>query len=538
MRFPMFLSERKLKMRDSLFGYMMILTAVILIVIIFGMVVLGMFKKPSDEFSNTLELQMEVFERDILSHHEEVAIRSASISKDTSAIIQTFLKENKLSFADIRNSPEHIASIQTELLELLRVEIFKAGSSGVFVLLDTTVNENSNEGFSRSGIYLQRGSQNLSDDTLLLYRGNSAIGKTAGIMPHRKWKLEFDTRLFPNYKELMSDNPHIALEKAYRFSNVSTIPGTSEKAVLMTMPIRGENGEVYGICGFEISEHTFKLHHPQATTLSRLICVWVPKSDELNIENSLVCGTDDGYFLPFYGRLEVSKDDDNGLVTFNGDLDTYIGAVRVIDDGFSDTHTLCVMMPKDDYDKAVSTNIVQIFTFLILLASFAISLCRILSKKFLSPIIKGLEQIRAFEHSDSASRLSEMSDLFDFLAEKDREYEIAYEELIEENEKAEKELSRIRLEIEKLSYSRKNEINPDDYENFVMGIGMLTKSERNIFEMYLAGKTAKEIIEATGIKESTLKFHNSNIYEKLGVASRKQMLRYAALYTQENGGKI
>ena len=56
--------------------------------------------------------------------------------------------------------------------------------------------------------------------------------------------------------------------------------------------------------------------------------------------------------------------------------------------------------------------------------------------------------------------------------------------------------------------------------------------------MYLAGKNAKDIIEATGIKESTLKFHNSNIYQKLGVSSRKQMLRYAALYTRENGGKI
>jgi DNA-binding CsgD family transcriptional regulator len=152
--------------------------------------------------------------------------------------------------------------------------------------------------------------------------------------------------------------------------------------------------------------------------------------------------------------------------------------------------------------------------------------------------MKGLEKIRLYEHSDSASNLSEMSDLFDFLAEKDKEYEIAYEELSEEKEKAEAELLRVQGEIEKLSYSRKNEINPDDYENFVIGIGMLTKAERNIFEMYLAGKTAKEIIEATGIKESTLKFHNSNIYEKLGVASRKQMLRYAALYTQENGGKI
>jgi DNA-binding CsgD family transcriptional regulator len=212
--------------------------------------------------------------------------------------------------------------------------------------------------------------------------------------------------------------------------------------------------------------------------------------------------------------------------------------MRIVDNGFSDKHMLCVMMPKEDYDKAVSTNTVQIFTFLILLSSFAISLCRILSKKFLSPIMKGLEQIRMYEHSGSASKLSEMSDLFDFLAEKDKEYEIAYENLSEEMEQAQAELSRVQGEIEKLSYSRKNEINPNDYENFVMGIKTLTKSERNIFEMYLAGKSAKEIIEATGIKESTLKFHNSNIYEKLGVASRKQMLRYAALYMQENGGKI
>ena len=128
MRFPIFLSKRKLKMRDSLFGYMMILTSVILIVIIFGMVVLGTFNKPSDDFSNTLELQMKVFERDILSHHEEMAVRSTSISKDASAIIKTYLDENNLSFGDIKNSDTHIANIQKELFELLCDEIFKTES--------------------------------------------------------------------------------------------------------------------------------------------------------------------------------------------------------------------------------------------------------------------------------------------------------------------------------------------------------------------------------------------------------------------------
>jgi len=61
----------------------------------------------------------------------------------------------------------------------------------------------------------------------------------------------------------------------------------------------------------------------------------------------------------------------------------------------------------------------------------------------------------------------------------------------------------------------------------------LTKSERAIFNWYLEGKSAKEILDLIGIKEGTLKFHNHNILNKLGVSSRKQMLRYAALMKQQ-----
>ena len=50
-----------------------------------------------------------------------------------------------------------------------------------------------------------------------------------------------------------------------------------------------------------------------------------------------------------------------------------------------------------------------------------------------------------------------------------------------------------------------------------------------IYALYLAGKSAKEIMEITGTKENTLKYHNKNIYSKLGISSRKQLLRFAAL---------
>ena len=47
------------------------------------------------------------------------------------------------------------------------------------------------------------------------------------------------------------------------------------------------------------------------------------------------------------------------------------------------------------------------------------------------------------------------------------------------------------------------------------------------------GKTAAEILESMAIKQTTLKYHNRNIYSKLGVSSKKQLLNYAALYARE-----
>ena len=65
-------------------------------------------------------------------------------------------------------------------------------------------------------------------------------------MPHRKWRLEFNTNLFPNSDQLTADSKQ-PLTNAYRLSDIFTLTGTSERAVLMTLPIIGRDGTVYGI---------------------------------------------------------------------------------------------------------------------------------------------------------------------------------------------------------------------------------------------------------------------------------------------------
>jgi len=103
------------------------------------------------------------------------------------------------------------------------------------------------------------------------------------------------------------------------------------------------------------------------------------------------------------------------------------------------------------------------------------------------------------------------------------------DELKGEHQKAQTEISR-------LAYSRKSEVDPDSYRVFLDNLKSLTPTEKLVFDHYLDGKNAKEIMAILNIKETTLKYHNRNIYDKLGVSSRKELLRYAALMRQEQEG--
>lgn len=67
-------------------------------------------------------------------------------------------------------------------------------------------------------------------------------------------------------------------------------------------------------------------------------------------------------------------------------------------------------------------------------------------------------------------------------------------------------------------------ISSEVMEYFVRGLETLTPTERTIYEAYTLGRTTKDIMAELNIKENTLKFHNKNIYSKLGVSSRKQLL--------------
>ena len=65
----------------------------------------------------------------------------------------------------------------------------------------------------------------------------------------------------------------------------------------------------------------------------------------------------------------------------------------------------------------------------------------------------------------------------------------------------------------------------------------LTPSEHAIYDLYIAGKSTKEVLKEMNIVENTLKFHNKNLYGKLGVSSRKQLIEYAKAINEAAAGE-
>ena len=70
-------------------------------------------------------------------------------------------------------------------------------------------------------------------------------------------------------------------------------------------------------------------------------------------------------------------------------------------------------------------------------------------------------------------------------------------------------------------------------EYFKSRLYTLTPTEKEIYSLYLKGNRTKDIMESLNIKENTLKYHNKNIYSKLGVSSRKELLKIAFSMPQE-----
>lgn len=557
LRYPEWSLKRKL------FVYMLLLAVLLLLMLFVGLSAIGRTGSTADTVRDSLELQLEVFERDVSAHFDHLAASAVALSADMTETLADGLRKTSTAFDDLNDKTETIAKLQEMMIEPLKQKLLQTDCSGAFVMLNTTVNSSLPESsLSRTGLYLQVNGYNRTASDILMYRGMANIAKSHGIMPHRKWRLEFRTDLFPDYTKILS-SISAPPEQAYIITEPFKLPGTSEYAVLVTVPMVDKDGNFLGICGYEVSASYFAVHYEQPSKLRHLNCLLATAHENVLITSeAFSCGSEDTYFHTLTEDYAILKRDGK-LSVFQDESFSYVGILRRVSLSSHDDRMLVAMIPKTDYDGMLSKSIIQTAIFLSLLMFFTVNVCRFFSKRFLTPLLTALEQIKSDKRSETGAGIPEILDLVEYLEEQEKARGEMLTTLEEKNQAAETEklrlqaeydqalcdfrkieseyisahdeLRRVKTEMERLAYSRKTEIDPADYQYFLAGLQTLTEAERNLFEYYLAGKSVKEILALTGIKESTLKYHNHNLLGKLGMSSRKQMLRYAEVMRHHKG---
>ena len=335
--------------------------------------------------------------------------------------------------------------------------------------------------------------QHITGDAV--HRGNADVGKTHSVMPHRKWRMEFQTDQFPDYDRWMTPSS-TPLYQAYTLTERFSLPGTSEEVQLFLLPLRGRDGTMYGLCGFEISQSFFKQNFAQPTGFDHLICLLAPADSGLNASAALSSGTTGGYFHAPRDML-VLRSMGGSLTQLIGSDSAYAGISELCRLSENQSYRLAVCIPMTDYRRLIFSGNLQMLLIGLFILFFVVFCCMYFHQHILSPAFRQFEEDR-------------------------RESRRRMDELQMEHQQMQTELSR-------LADVCRNESVPDAFQTFLEGIPNLTKTERRIFDGYVAGLRSREIVEQLDIKDSTLRFHNKNIYEKLGVSSLKQLQQFAAI---------
>lgn len=325
-------------MRNRLLRYMGALAALLLTALLSGLFLLGQLKSPREEIHRSLTFQLEAFRTDMNSLWRSVSAMCVHLSEDMTALIE----EQSPRFAALNGSVDAIESLQEAMLEPLCQYARQADCSGAFVLLNASLTRSAD---SHGGIFVQRSDAEHTVSDLLLYRGMADVGRLRSVMPHRKWAQEFTLSDFPGLADHL-ERAAAPLETACRTTELLTLPGTSEQSILLTVPLLGTDGTVYGLCGFSVNQTYFAAHHAQPSGVEHLACVLASDTGgTLDISRSLLTYPTSGFcFVP---AEELTAKTTGALTAFSCSDSSFIGltAPFTLAAGDDAPHTLAVLLP-------------------------------------------------------------------------------------------------------------------------------------------------------------------------------------------------
>lgn len=506
-----FVKKQSVGMQRKLMLYWVSMILVVFAAAMLLLSVTGTFSKDDERLNEVMEVHLQNIGDRLTDWMDNLTAQGLNLSKDLSREIENLMVSEGISIEGLNDRPEKLLELQKVLYPLLNTTLQTADCSGAYVILNATTNTNAEIAeHSRSGLYLRYSNLSATSPvtpTVVYFRGIPDVARQKDLELHNRWNLEFDIDRIPGYSELVSNSVSRPAERYFWTERVD-LKDTWESVMLLCVPIIGSDGTIYGVCGVEISALYFQLSYPatEAQFGSAVTALAPVRDQRLLLGQGLVGGVSGAYLN---GKETLSVHQGRYYNTYTMDGSQYIGLQRPIilsaGDSKESLWTVSILIPRESYatyTAGVRQNwiIVALVLLLVLLA-----LSFFLSRRFVRPItnsLKRLQQEGDLEQSTS-SGISEIDELAEFLNARARNQRLEQGELPPN--------------IAEL------------FDHFVERKQLLTEAERNILRYYIDGHEISEIPDLAFISMSTVRKHNRSIYEKLGVASRDELMLYIDL---------
>lgn len=469
---------------------------------------LGVFSDAEQRASELLSTQQAGCAAALEVKTDELVARSIAMSEEISRSLQTSLQARGITFAELNDNPDALREIQENLYVPLNATMLVSRCSGAFAVLDATTNTCAETAaVSRSGVYLRAANisaQSRPGQELTYFRGIPDIARTEGVQLHNRWNLEFDSARIPGYAERMGQSVSRLAAASYWTEKIS-LTDTWERAMLLCVPILDGGGRVCGLCGVEISELYFKLLYPGLSSpYGNIMTLIAPTGDgAIALDQALLGGTD-GSYLEANGALAMRRGS-RYIYTVGGE--SYVGVHQLVEIADADglPFQLVTLVSAAGVHQAAAQSRVRLALVSLIFLLLMMGLSLFLSSRFVRPITQSLEAIQSEQPlAGQRSGICEIDELIAFVQSKTREPAIGKETL------------------------------PPGiavlFQDFAERIGTLTASERGILHYYIDGHEIEEIPGLAYISMATVRKHNCNLYRKLHVASRDELMLYIDLF--------
>lgn len=550
--------------------------------------VIGIVQPPSHDIDRFLEYELNTRTNDIKRQMNALAAHNIDLSQQLQQDINRVMLEQGIynNYDALNNNPEALTAIQQATYQTLAAKMQQAPASGALYLINASVNTNLLEP-TYNGLFLKFTniySENTLFNEICMFRGNPQVARNNNISLYSTWQMELNIHAYPQADTLLHAKEN-NISQQYILTDVAHLKESWEQSRLFLMPINSNDGKIIGVCGFEISSVYFQQRTKQANYKGYpLITAILDKKADNEYQGQL---SNPASFVN--ATITTSSDGEHEL--FTAGQERFIGFTAPLTVGASE-HRVAVMLPADSYYHLQGQAKMRLLIMLGIILLLSLLSAGYFSKRYVDPLVADLQQLQQNPDAPPQANVLELNQFFEFLqshseqqAEKlrqlqsennqvQKQYGLAAMRLQEAQEKQKQtanqyihleeqlaalqnEIQQVRLQMEqtqqeKLQAQQEREqaqqqfnfaqaalekaiekklesVDPDSYQMFTDNLATLTPKEEDIFNLYVQGCSTKDIISQLGITENTLKYHNKNIYSKLGVKTRKELLQYIEL---------